>query len=144
MGIDRQDSKRAGKTGAAMAALMLLAGCMTHQPTGIDARQTGSINQWLTTADADKMVSAMSAKGMVPATINCRFADTTPGQVAYRSKFTWKRAPANTRYHWEVGDPTYLASDEVKANRVGLRRVFAKTVREPASGQKVGCSIWTS
>ncbi|MDX8534698.1 hypothetical protein RFM41_26965 [Mesorhizobium sp. VK25A] len=143
MGIDRKDSKRAGKTGAAMATLMLLAGCMTHQPSGIDPYQTSGINQWLTTADADKVVSSMSAKGMMPATIDCRFADTTPGQVAYVSKFTWKRAPANTRYHWEVGDPTYLASDEVKANRVGLRRVFAKATRDAATGQKVGCSVWT-
>lgn len=142
MGIDRKDSKRAGKAAAAMAALMLLAGCMTHQPTGIDARQTSSINQWLTTDDADKVVSAMSAKGMMPATISCRFADTTPGQVAYRSKFTWKRAPANTRYHWEVGDPTYLASKDVASSRTGLRRVYAKTVRDADTGQKVGCSIW--
>ena len=142
MGIDREDGKRAGKATAAFAALMLLGGCMTHQPTGIDALQTSGINQWLTTADADKAVNAMSAKGMMPATIDCRFADTTPGQVAYVSKFTWKRAPANTRYHWEVGDPTYLASDEVKANRVGLRRVFAKATRDAASGQRVGCSIW--
>ncbi|MDX8454581.1 hypothetical protein RFM98_17615 [Mesorhizobium sp. VK9D] len=142
MGIDRQDSKRAGKAGAAMAALMLLGGCMTHQPTGIDAYQTGGIDQWLTTANADAVVNAMAAKGMMPATIDCRFADTTPGQLAYVSKFTWRRAPTNTRYHWEVGDPSYLVSKEVKANRVGLRRVFAKEVRDAASGQKVGCSIW--
>ncbi|CDX22340.1 exported hypothetical protein [Mesorhizobium plurifarium] len=142
MGIDRQDSKRAGKTGAAMAALMLLSGCMTHQPTGTDAYRTNSIGQWLTTDDADKVVSAMSAKGMMPATIDCRFADTTPGQVAYLSKFTWMRAPANTRYHWEVGDPAYLASKEVRANRVGLKRVDAKLVRDSATGQKVGCSVW--
>ncbi|MDX8460647.1 hypothetical protein [Mesorhizobium humile] len=142
MGIDREDSKRAGKAIATMAALMLLAGCMTHQPRGIDAYQTSGIDQWLATADADKVVNAMSAKGLMPATIDCRFADTTPGQVAYLSKFTWRRAPANTRYHWEIGDPTYLASDEVKANRVGLRRVFAKATRDAATGQKVGCSIW--
>jgi hypothetical protein len=115
---------------------------MTHQPRGIDAYQTSGIDQWLATADADKVVNAMSAKGLMPATIDCRFADTTPGQVAYLSKFTWRRAPANTRYHWEIGDPTYLASDEVKANRVGLRRVFAKATRDAATGQKVGCSIW--
>ena len=144
MGNDRQGSKRAGKATATMAALMLLGGCMTHQPSGIDAYQTSGINEWLTTTDADKVVSTMSAQGLMPATIDCRFADTTPGQVAYVTKFTWKRAPANTRYHWEVGDPTYLASDEVKANRVGLRRVFVKTVRDAASGQKVGCSIWAS
>ncbi|TPK90636.1 MULTISPECIES: hypothetical protein [unclassified Mesorhizobium] len=142
MGIDQESSKRAGKTGATMAALMLLAGCMTHQATGTDAYRTSSIDQWLATDDADKVVSAMSAKGMMPATINCRFADTTPGQAAYRSKFTWKRAPANTRYHWEVGDPTYLASKDVASSRTGLRRVFAKTVRDAATGQKVGCSIW--
>jgi len=142
MGIDREDGKLAGKASAALAALMLLAGCMTHQPTGIDAYQTSGINQWLATADADKAVSAMGAKGMMPATIDCRFADTTPGQVAYLSKFTWKRAPTNTRYHWEVGDPAYLASDAVKANRVGMRRVFAKGARDPATGQKVGCSVW--
>ncbi|TPI19726.1 hypothetical protein [Mesorhizobium sp. B4-1-1] len=55
-----------------------------------------------------------------------------------------ERAPANTRYHWEVGDPTYLASKDVASSRTGPRRVFAKTVRDAASGQKVGCSIWTS
>ncbi|WP_320236441.1 hypothetical protein [Mesorhizobium montanum] len=125
-----------------MAALMLLGGCMTHQPTGIDASQTSGIDQWLTTANADTVVNAMAAKGMMPATIDCRFADSTQGQQAYVSKFTWRRAPTNTRYHWEVGDPTYLASKEVRANRIGLRRVFAKEVRDPASGQKVGCSIW--
>ncbi|WP_224543962.1 hypothetical protein [Mesorhizobium sp. CA16] len=144
MGIDRLDSKRAGKTGAAMAVLMVLAGCMTHQPSGIDAYQTSSTDQWLTTSDADKVVSAMSVKGMMPATIDCRFDNATPGQVAYRSKFTWKQAPANTRYHWEVGDPTYLASKDVASNRTGLRRVYAKTVRDTATGQKVGCSIWAS
>ena len=144
MGIDREDSKRAGKAIAAMAALTLLGGCMTHQPRGIDAYQTGGIDQWLTTDDANKVVDAMAAKGMTPATIDCQFADTTPGQVAYLSKFTWKRAPANARYHWEIGDPTYLASKEVRANRVGLKRVFAKVVRDPASGQTVGCSVWTS
>ncbi|BCM18629.1 hypothetical protein [Mesorhizobium sp. J8] len=142
MGIDREDCKRAGKAGTTLAALMLLAGCMTHQQAGIDAYRTSSIDQWLTTADADKVVSAMSAKGMMPATIDCRFADTTPGQVAYLSKFTWKRAPANTRYHWEVGDPAYLASREVRANQVGLKRVDAKLVRDAATGQKVGCSVW--
>jgi len=131
MGIDRQGSKRAGKATATMAALMLLGGCMTHQPSGIDAYQTSGINEWLTTTDADKVVSTMSAQGLMPATIDCRFADTTPGQVAYVSKFTWKRAPANTRYHWEVGDPTYLASDEVKAT---LRKNFDDGVAEELFG----------
>ncbi|KUM24965.1 hypothetical protein AU467_28460 [Mesorhizobium loti] len=110
--------------------------------SGRDIYRTSSINQWLTTENADAVVHAMAAKGMMPATIDCRFADTTPGQLAYLSKFTWKRAPTNTRYHWEIGDPTYLASKEVKANRIGLRQVFAKGVRDPATGQKVGCSIW--
>jgi hypothetical protein len=142
MGIDRKDCKRAGRASTTLAALMLLGGCMTHQPAGIDAYQTSGIDQWLTTPEADKVVNAMSAKGLMPATIDCRFADTTPGQVAYRSKFTWKRAKTNTRYHWEIGDPAYLASDAVKANRVGLRRVFAKGARDAATGQKVGCSIW--
>ncbi|WP_217577822.1 hypothetical protein [Mesorhizobium sp. GbtcB19] len=142
MGIYRNHSRRAGKAGAVVAALMLLGGCMTHQPRGIDAYQTSGIDQWLATADADAVVYKMAAKGLIPATIDCRIADTTPGQVAYVSKFTWKRAPANARYHWEVGDPTYLASKEVRANRVGLRRVFAKEVRDAASGQRVGCSVW--
>ncbi|TPJ32536.1 hypothetical protein [Mesorhizobium sp. B2-8-3] len=138
------DTRRASKAGAAIGALLLLGGCMT---SGRD--QTGSIayrgaDRWLRTADANKTVDAMAAKGMIPATIDCRFSDTTPGQPAYVSKFTWKRAPANSRYHWEVGDPTYLASKEVGANRVGLRRVFAKVVRDSATGQKVGCSIWVS
>ncbi|TGP57320.1 hypothetical protein EN873_04350 [bacterium M00.F.Ca.ET.230.01.1.1] len=142
MGIYREHYKRAGKAGAAFAALMLLGGCMTHLPRGIDAYQTSGIDQWLATADADKVVNAMAANGLIPATIDCRFADTTPGQVAYVSKFTWKRAPANARYHWEVGDPAYLASKEVRANRVGLKRVFAKEVRDSATGQRVGCSVW--
>lgn len=146
MGLGRESSKRAGskRTGrasVAIGALLLLAGCMT---SGRDTYQTSGIDQWLTTENADAIVNAMAAKGMIPATIDCRFADTAPGQLAYVSKFTWKRAPANTRYHWEIGDPTYLASKEVKANRSGLRRVFAKVVRDPASGQKVGCSIWAS
>ncbi|MBZ9734170.1 hypothetical protein LB534_07310 [Mesorhizobium sp. CA18] len=140
MGFNRQDGKRAGATIATMAALMLLGGCMTHSPSG----PAVSRDEWLTTSDADKVVSAMSAKGMMPATIDCRFDNTAPGQVAYRSKFTWKQAPANTRYHWEVGDPNYLASKDVASNRVGLRRVFAKTARDPATRQKVGCSIWAS
>ncbi|TGT70782.1 hypothetical protein EN802_20905 [bacterium M00.F.Ca.ET.159.01.1.1] len=142
MGIYREHSKQAGKAGTAFAALMLLGGCMTHLPRGIDAYQTSGVDQWLATADADKVVNKMAAKGMIPATIDCRFADTTPGQVAYVSKFTWKRAPANARYHWEVGDPAYLASKEVRANRVGLKRVFAKEVRDSATGQRVGCSVW--
>ncbi|MDX8517400.1 hypothetical protein [Mesorhizobium dulcispinae] len=132
-------SKWAGRASVTLGALMLLGGCMT---SGRD--QTSAIDRWLTTADANAVVNAMAAKGLIPETIDCRFADTTPAQLAYVSKFTWKRAPANTRYHWEVGDPTYLASKEVRANRVGLRRVFAKVVRDPASGRKVGCSVWTS
>ncbi|TIU49613.1 MAG: hypothetical protein E5W30_17030, partial [Mesorhizobium sp.] len=83
MGIYREDCRRAGKAGTALAALMLLGGCMTHRPTIIDAYQTSGIDQWLATADADKVVNAMAAKGLMPATIDCRFADTTPGQVAY-------------------------------------------------------------
>ncbi|RAZ87065.1 hypothetical protein DPM33_27420 [Mesorhizobium hawassense] len=142
MGIDREDTKRAGKAIAMTATLMLLSGCMTHRPPGIDAYQTSGIDQWLTAADADKVVNAMAAKGMMPATIDCGFINNEPGQVAYASKFTWKRAPINTRYHWEIGDPTYLASKEVRANRVGLKRVFAKAVRDAATGQTVGCSIW--
>lgn len=154
MRIDQTGGKQAGgerargwaasKASATIGALLLasLGGCMSM--SGKDTYRTGAIREWLTTADANKVVDAMAAKGMTPATIDCRFSDTTPGQPAYVSKFTWKRAPANTRYHWEVGDPTYLASKEVRANRVGLRRVFAKVVRDPASGQKVGCSIWTS
>ncbi|WP_292509162.1 hypothetical protein [Mesorhizobium sp.] len=50
----------------------------------------------------------MGGKGLTPATIDCRFADTTPGQVAYLSKFTCD----------------------------------AKVVRDAATGQKVGCSVW--
>lgn len=140
--------KWAAWAGAAIGVLLLLAGCSsfrgrdTYQTSAIAAYQANGIDQWLTTANANEVVNAMAAKGMIPATIDCRFADTTPGQVAYVSKFTWKRAPANTRYHWEVGDPTYLASKEVRANRVGLRRVFAKGVRDAVTGQKVGCSIW--
>ncbi|TPN76017.1 hypothetical protein FJ987_30465 [Mesorhizobium sp. CU2] len=143
-------SKRAvirwtSKAGAAIGALLLLGGCMSmgaRDQTSSIAYRASSVDQWLATADADVVVNQMAAKGMIPATIDCRFADTTPGQVAYVSKFTWKRAPANARYHWEVGDPTYLASKEVRANRVGLKRVAAKVVRDPASGQTVGCSVW--
>ncbi|RRH95972.1 hypothetical protein EH240_23485 [Mesorhizobium tamadayense] len=112
--------------------------------SGRDAYQMSGIDQWLATANANEVVNAMAAKGMIPETIDCRFADTTPGQLAYVSKFTWKRAPANTRYRWEVGDPNYLASKKVRSNRVGLHRAFAKVVRDPATRQKVGCSIWTS
>ncbi|RWM05338.1 MAG: hypothetical protein E5X80_26415 [Mesorhizobium sp.] len=156
MRIDQASSSRwagikwEGRAGAAIAVLLLLAGCSsfrmsgkdTYQTSGIAAYQANGIDQWLTTADADAVVNAMAAKGMIPETIDCRFVDTTPGEVAYVSKFTWKRAPANTRYNWEIGDPTNLASKKVKTNRVGLRRVFAKVVRDPASGQKVGCSVW--
>ncbi|AZO24640.1 hypothetical protein EJ070_30835 [Mesorhizobium sp. M1E.F.Ca.ET.045.02.1.1] len=147
-GSRRAGIKWAGWAGAAIGALLLLAGCSsfrgrdTYQTSALAAYQKNGIDQWLTTENANEVVNAMAAKGMIPATIDCRFADATPGQVAYVSKFTWKRAPANTRYHWEVGDPTYLASKEVRANRVGLRRVFAKAVRDAATGQKIGCSIW--
>ncbi|WFP75026.1 hypothetical protein [Mesorhizobium sp. WSM4906] len=147
-------SKRAGRASAAIGALLLaaLAGCSSfrtggmyaYQMSGTDAYRSNGIDQWLTTENANEAVNAMAAKGMIPETIDCRFADTTPGQLSYVSKFTWKRAPANTRYHWEVGDPAYLASKEVKANRVGLRRAYAKLVQDPVTGQKVGCSIWTS
>jgi hypothetical protein len=151
MRINREGSKRAGskwsskwagRSGAAIGALLLLGGCMSM--SGRDTYQTSGIDQWLTTANANEVVNAMAAKGMIPETIDCRFADTTPGQLAYVSKFTWKRAPANTRYHWEVGDPNSLASKEVRSNRVGLRRAYAKVVQDPATGQKVGCSIWTN
>lgn len=141
-GSKRTVTGRAGKAGAAIAALLLLGGCMTggrDQTASIAYRSAG---QWLTTDEANRTVDAMAAKGMIPATIDCRFADNTPGQPAYVSKFTWKRAPANARYHWEVGDPAYLASKEVSVNRVGLRRVSAKVVRDSATGQKVGCSVW--
>jgi len=138
----RAGRKRAARASAALAALLLLGGCMSMR--GRDTVQTSSIDQWLATADANNVVNAMAEKGMIPETIDCRFADTTPGQVAYVSKFTWMRASANTRYHWEVGDPACLASKEVKANRVGLRRVYAKLVQDPISMQKVGCSIWTN
>ncbi|RWA69691.1 MAG: hypothetical protein EOR43_23715 [Mesorhizobium sp.] len=141
MRFNHELSKRAGKAGATIGVLLLLGGCASFHAFQM-SRPARTGDQWLTTEDADKAVNAMAAKGMMPETIDCRFADTRPGQVAYLSKFTWMRAPANTRYHWEIGDPTYLASKEVKANRVGLRRVFAKVVRDPASGQKVGCSVW--
>ncbi|TIT86977.1 MAG: hypothetical protein E5W55_29545, partial [Mesorhizobium sp.] len=104
-GSKRAGSKRTGRASAAIGVLLLLAGCMT---SGRATYQTSGIDQWLTTENADAVVNAMAAKGMIPATIDCRFADTAPGQLAYVSKFTWKRAPANTRYHWEIGDPTYL------------------------------------
>lgn len=146
MHLNQEGTERTGRAGATIALLLLaaLAGCSTFQTSSTDTSQPTGTDQWLTTEDANKAVDAMAAKGMIPATIDCRFDDTTPGQLAYSSRFTWKRAPANARYHWEVGDPSYLASAEVKSNRVGLHRVFAKTVQDPASGQKVGCSIWTS
>lgn len=145
-GSSREGSKWAGRASATIGALLLasLAGCMTYRTSGRDTFQTSGIDAWLTAANADAVINAMAAKGLMPATIDCRFDHTVPGQVAYASKFTWQRAPANTRYHWEVGDPTYLASKEVKSNRVGLHRIAAKTVRDPATGQKVACSIWTN
>jgi len=142
MAMDRQAGKRAGKASAATGALLLLGGCLTSPPNNAASDPTITSDQWLKTADADQVVNAMSAKGFAPATIDCRFEDNTPGQLAYASKFTWRRSPPNTRFHWEVGDPAYLASSEVKANRVGMRRVSAKTVMDAATGQKVGCSIW--
>lgn len=54
---------------------------------------------------------------MVLATIDCRLHDNTPRQPTYLPKSTWKRAPTNMRYHREVGDPTYLASKEVKTKQ---------------------------
>lgn len=156
MRIDQASSRQVGSklAGVAIGALVLaaLAGCASfrtsgmyaYQMSGTNAYQANGNDQWLTTADADQLVNAMAAKGMIPETIDCRFADTTPGQLAYSTKFTWKRAPANSRYHWEIGDPAYLASKEVKANRVGLRRAYAKLVQDPVTGQKVGCSIWVS
>ncbi|RWD60032.1 MAG: hypothetical protein EOS36_22665 [Mesorhizobium sp.] len=151
-GSKRAGSRRAVRASAAIAVLLVLAGCSSFRMSGRSMYQTSSIaayqangmDQWLTTDNANEVVNQMAAKGLIPETIDCRFADTRPGQVAYVSKFTWKHAPTNTRYHWEIGDPTYLASKEVKANRVGLRRVFAKVVRDTVTGQKVGCSVWTN
>jgi hypothetical protein len=144
MAMDRQASRWAGNAGAAICALLLLGGCVSNPADDPASDATSASGQWLKTADADRVVNAMSAKGFAPASIDCRFEDTTPGQLAYASKFTWRRSPPNARFHWEVGDPAYLASNEVKANRVGLRRVSAKTVTDAATGQKVGCSIWSS
>ncbi len=141
-GGQQVEGQQAGRlAGATIGALLLLRGCASFHKYQM-SRPTSAKDKWLTTENADAVVQAMAAKGMMPETIDCRFADTTPGQLAYLSKFTWKRAPQNTRYHWEVGDPAYLSSNAVKANRVGLRRVSAKTVTDPATGQTVGCSIW--
>ena len=139
----RAGSKRTGKAGATIGVLLLLGGCASFHTFHMSS-PTSAGDEWLTAANVDNVLKARAAKGMMPATIDCRFDNATAGQLAYGTKFPWMRAPANTRYHWEVGDPNYLASKEVKANRVGLRRVFAKEVRDAASGQKVGCSIWAS
>ncbi|TIV68870.1 MAG: hypothetical protein E5V89_21250 [Mesorhizobium sp.] len=128
-GSKRAGSRRAVRASAAIAVLLVLAGCSSFRMSGRSMYQTSSIaayqangmDQWLTTDNANEVVNQMAAKGLIP-----------------------ERAPANTRYHWEIGDPTYLASKEVKTNRVGLRRVFAKMVRDTVTGQKVGCSVWTN
>ncbi|RWL83442.1 MAG: hypothetical protein EOR67_04145 [Mesorhizobium sp.] len=62
IGIDREHCKRAGKASTALASLMPLGGCVTRQPTGIDAYQTSGIDQWLATADADKAVNAWAGR----------------------------------------------------------------------------------
>ncbi|UCI06477.1 hypothetical protein [Mesorhizobium sp. B1-1-8] len=139
MGFNQKGSKRAARASATIGAL-LLGGCMTGPLSG----PTSAGNEWLTKVNAPEIVNAMGVKGMMPATIDCRFDNATPGNVAYGVKFTWKRAPRKARWHWEIGDPDSPASKEVKASRAGLHRVFAKNVQEPVSGQKVGCSIWTN
>lgn len=140
MGIDRAESRRGASATVAVLLLATLGGCVTSQGGGeVTAR-----DDWLTAARANQVANAMGAKGMMAATVDCRFDNNTPGNLAYSTRFTWKKAPKNARWHWEVGDPAYLASKEVRANRAGLHRTFARTVQDKATGQKVGCAIWAS
>lgn len=86
----------------------------------------------------------MELNGFMPATIDCRFDNTTPGSQTYGSRFTWKPTPKDKRWEWEVGNQAYLASDQVRLRRKGLHQVYSKSVRDPGSGQKIECAIWAN
>lgn len=96
---------------------------------------------WLTEHSASRVTKAMEKKGLMPATIDCRYSRNGPVNL---SKFTWKRAAANSIWRWYVGPPNYVASNEVGARAIGLHRVFSKKARDRATGQTVQCSIWTN
>ncbi|BCH14728.1 hypothetical protein MesoLjLa_15790 [Mesorhizobium sp. L-2-11] len=92
--------------------------------------------------NADAVSDAMAKKGMMPATVDCRFDSTDLDKEAFGLKFTWKPAPSDFFWLWHVGYPDYVATKEARSRALGLHRVFSKRVRDPATGQVV--SIWTS
>ncbi len=119
---NRERNRRAIRASVAIGALLLagLAGCTT---TGGMSDKDG----WLTKQTAKGVVKAMERKGFMPATMDCRFDDNTPGQLAYGSKFTWKRFPKNARWHGRSASRPTLRATRSNPKKPVFTACFTRT-----------------
>ncbi|TPJ96081.1 hypothetical protein FJ872_32715 [Mesorhizobium sp. B2-5-9] len=101
----------------------------------------GSNDGWLDEQGATRLTNQMAKKGMMPATVDCRYSRNGPMNL---SKFTFKRAPFKTTWRWYIGPPEYVASSEAEARNMGLHRTFSKKSRDWSTGQIAQCSIWSN
>ena len=137
MNQNPEGNRRSGAGSALAIGLLILSIFLAGCTTASTSEKAG----WLTEHSASRVTKAMEKKGLMPATIDCRYSRNGPVNL---SKFTWKRAAANSIWRWYVGPPDYVASNEVGARAIGLHRVFWKEARDAATGQTVQCSIWSN
>jgi hypothetical protein len=125
---------------AAMSAVLLtglfLAGCVTEPSSGAGG------GNWLRKNAALSEGRKMNAKGMKPASIDCRSDSASNADANFSTKIEWKPNKPWVHYQWFVGGTSYVASEQAKARKAGLHKVSSKKIY--SSGVSGSCELWES
>jgi hypothetical protein len=119
-----------------VAAGLTLAGCVTQ--TGSDPDGPG----WLKQRAALSENKRMSAKGMKPVSIDCKFDEISNGAPMYSVKIKWGPNKPSGKFRWAVGGSAYIAKISAEAEKEGLHKVFSKPIVSPMV--QAACVLWES
>lgn len=124
----------------AMGAVAIISACTTAS-TG-DSFATPP--EWLGKEKSIAKNQQMTAKGMIPISIDCMMDTTAKNpQPTYFLKIEYKSRPG-VKWRWGVGETDEMQVHANTAKREGLRRIQSRQMLDPNSGKRASCALWLS
>ena len=122
-------------------ALVLAAACSLVLPfIGTTTAQAKSGDRWQSVADAVREARRMDKAGMRPTSIDCKLGRGL--LIVVKLEYVKSRLP-KPFWQFEAGDAARIAEAEKFARSVDMPRTQIKTFRNPSTGEKFYCAIWS-
>ncbi|WP_202359024.1 hypothetical protein [Mesorhizobium sp. 113-3-3] len=122
-------------------SLVLAAACSLALPfIGTTTAQAKSGDRWQSVDAAVREARRMDKAGMRPTSIDCKLGRGL--LIVVKLEYVKSRLP-KPFWQFEAGDAARIAEAEKFARSVDMPRTQIKTFRNPSTGEKFYCAIWS-